>query len=389
MKEENPEAFWFNLWKILEEEANDAEQTAHHKFLLEKPELMDSYIFLKSHWHVIKRLEDFSHFHSESDWTKVQSRIKTVREASAVPPKVFSLGAMLRKAMPYAAAVTLLFTILYWVFTLPGNFREPRLSMTSFEAPLGSRAKVVLPDGSDVWINAGSMIQYYNDFNKNSRTVRLIGEAFFDVKKQELPFIVTTSEINIHVMGTSFSVKAYAEDEVIETTLVSGSLRIEKAAEIGPSFDDIILRPSQKATFYRSRGQVAVNMYNESEEGVVTINEEMIPAPSALSRINVVTKKDVSSEVSWKDGVLIFDIEPLGQLVRKLERRYNVEFIFEEEHLKDINYTGRLRELSLEQVLHAMRLTSPIDYYIIDKQVTLKYNKDLSHKYLDVTNQPK
>ena len=90
----------------------------------------------------------------------------------------------------------------------------------------GSRSRSLLPDGTTVWLNAGSKLYYENDFN-GTREVRLEGEAFFDVVKQtDRPFIVHTSGIDIKVLGTAFNVKSYPEDKTVETTLYRGLVQV-------------------------------------------------------------------------------------------------------------------------------------------------------------------
>jgi transmembrane sensor len=379
------QTFWNKTGKILDGKATEEEHAAYHQMLLSHPEFMDGYIFLKTHWSYFTNLDDFRQINTESDWIRLRSEIAERFKADVQPKPSVKLIPIMRAALPYAAAVAILISIAFWFYAMPNIFSKEEVSMHRFEAPLGSRAKVMLPDETEIWLNAGSMIEYSNDFNKGSRQVKLIGEAFFDVSKRDVPFVVNTSEINIRVLGTTFNIKAYAEDEIIETTLVTGSLLIERATDIGPGFDDITLQPKQKAIFHRRRGELAVNVYDETMDGVSTLNVTKVPEPSALSRVSIVTKQDVSPEVGWKDGVLVFDTEPLGTLVRKLERRYNVVFRFDDESMLKLNYTGRIRDHGLEQVLQAMKLTSPIVYAIEDKMVTLSLDPGTSKRYKDLT----
>jgi transmembrane sensor len=281
--------------------------------------------------------------------------------------------------LPYAAAIVVLIVFSWFTFQ-PGKqpvyFAE---TATTIEAPMGSRTHVVLPDGTGIWLNAGSVLTYSRNFNMNTREVALNGEAYFDVQKADLPFIVSTPDLHIRVLGTSFNVKAYEDDDFIETTLVSGSLVIEKGRAGGPGFQNIVLEPNQKAIFFRQEGSIALNQVKHT----LAEKEDLDPVRPVrnISRIQIAEKKDVTAEIGWKDGMLLVDREPLETLVRKLERRYDVTFVFREEGLRDYIYSGLLRDLTLEQVMRAMSYTSPIDFDIEDKTVYLSVNPDTRSKY--------
>lgn len=388
-QESNFSRFWDLTGKVLTEEACEDERREHKIMLLENQELLDSYVFLKSNWNRVYRLGLFQLVNTKDDWLQVKQQIESSSSQKRdKPAKTIALFSV-RRFLPYAAAVTVLVLIGSFLFFPPGRQIVPEPIITTIEAPLGSRTNIVLPDGTNVWLNAGSKLEYDMGFLSGIRQVKLVGEAFFEVIKAEHPFIVNTSEINIKVLGTSFNVKAYEEDDVIETTLVSGSLLIGKASQSGPHFDDILLKPRQKAIFYRKAGGIALN-----ETGKAISDDKrpeqlaVIPQP-VISGIRIQSKKDVESEIGWTNGMLIVEREPLRLFVKRLERRYDVTFVFDDDDLKSYNYTGQLQELTLEQVLHAMKITSPIDYTIEDKTVILRENKDSSYKYQRITRKPR
>ena len=132
------------------------------------------------------------------------------------------------------------------------------------EAQNGSRSRSVLPDGSTVWLNAGSKLYYENDFTGATREVRLEGEAFFDVvKKTDRPFIVHTSGIDIKVLGTAFNVKSYPEDKTVETTLYRGSVKVfrHEESETGA----IHLKPNEKLILSKEAAAKAENLSERAE----------------------------------------------------------------------------------------------------------------------------
>ena len=279
--------------------------------------------------------------------------------------------------LPYAAAAMLLIIISFFLFLYKP---EPSsVQFTTIDVPLGSTSHVMLPDGSGVWLNAGTTLSYSSGFNKDTRQVKLTGEAYFEVKSQQLPFMVSIPELNITVLGTRFNVKAYPDDDAIETTLESGKLMIEKADETGQHFDNIILQPNQKATFFRDRDILTLNQFNDAEKRVSE------PAPQqqqgVISQITVRQKRDISPELSWKEGILQVENEPLSRLARRLERRYGITFVFNDDELKDYIYSGTLKEITLEQVMHVLKLTSPINYDIIDQEVFLSVDPETMPKY--------
>ncbi len=280
--------------------------------------------------------------------------------------------------LPYAAAVAALI-VFAWLFFYPDHLFRTDDQFTTIEAPMGSKTRVVLPDGSHVWLNAGSTITYHNDYNLHSRTVQLCGEAFFDVEQRNLPFVVRTPELNILALGTSFNVKAYADDPFIETTLVSGRLLIEKSTLKGSRLEDIQLKPNQKAIFYRELGTLSLRHTDSMPEEVEEV--DLVKTAKEITRVKIQQKVDVTPEVGWKDGILLIDSEPLIALARILERRYNVSIVFKDEGLQDYVYSGRLKEPTLEQVMRAMQLTSPITFSIEDKMVYLSVDPETEYKY--------
>lgn len=288
-------------------------------------------------------------------------------------------------SLKFAAAAMLLLAGSILLYLLVKSPEVKPDFYTVVAAPMGSKTNVVLPDGSEVWLNSGSYISYSNSFNAGNRQVKLEGEAFFDVKAQEVPFLVTTSDINIRVLGTRFNVKAYSDDLAIETTLESGKVVIEKRKQQGPQFEEIVLKPNQKATFFREEEVVTLSQIDKKLDANAQAEVDLLPQ-RVISQVIVQQKKDIAAEIGWKDGVILVENEPLELLVRKLERRYGVDFVFRDEDLSSFKYSGRLKSLTLEQVLHALKLTSPIEYQIEDNKVILWVDPKQKSKYNQLIN---
>jgi ferric-dicitrate binding protein FerR (iron transport regulator) len=234
----------------------------------------------------------------------------------------------------------------------------PAPQFVEYVSPLGSRSFVKLTDGSKVWLNAGSTLKYNNTYGADNRELQLTGEAFFEVaKNKEIPLIVKTSEIDVIALGTKFNVKAYSEEKTIETTLIEGSVKLESStATIG---DNLVLKPNEKAVFTKKNQSMEMLAQNQPQ----TKTTEIIAKPK-LEIFESVVPEPI---ISWKDQRWVINNEKLGSLAVKLERRFDVNFIFDNELLKDYSFRGTLEDETLEQIMDAIKFTSPIKY-VIDKK---------------------
>ncbi|WP_271767725.1 FecR family protein [Aquimarina algiphila] len=202
----------------------------------------------------------------------------------------------------------------------------------------GDHKTVILPDGSSITLNADSSLKYPEEFDDDVRKVTLIGEAFFDIQRDESkPFIVQTEHLKVRVLGTSFNVKSYPKDEKIETTLVTGKVEVLQKEQITP----IVLEPSERATFDKKKSDIKVD------------------------------KVDSKNIVAWQEGKLIFDKTPLKQVVLDLNRKYNVEFVITSDSLLQYKYTGEFDNLELEEVLDLLKISSPINYKYLNNKIML------------------
>lgn len=198
-------------------------------------------------------------------------------------------------------------------------------------APMGTRTKFSLPDGSTGYLNAGSSIRFATVFKEKSREVSLNGEAYFDViSNPHKPFVVSGKNIRVAAYGTAFNVEAYPEDQTSEVTLVKGKVEIfgeknDKVQSLG------ILDPGEMCVF------------NNAESS------------SKFIRV------DVSKITSWRDGKLVFINEPFSEVVKKLNRKYSVNIVIKDERLKHYSYLATFEDESLEEVLNLLRLSAPIE----------------------------
>ena len=243
-------------------------------------------------------------------------------------------------------------------------------------APLGSKTSINLADGTKVWLNAGSRLKYPVNFSQNSRDVYLEGEAYFNVAKQKSrKFIVHTSELNIKVLGTEFNVKAYPEEKTIETTLVRGSVTIERNKNNSTeTFDPVYLEPNELAKFEKDDMSMEVT-------STLTEPDKSKKTRETKEKLVVMQRIDPVIYTSWKDPRWIIQGEELQSLAKKLERRYDVKITIENETLKRYKFSGTLTDETLEQVLNIIKITAPIKYTIENKDVYFTEDKSSIKSY--------
>lgn len=293
---------------------------------------------------------------------------------------------IIRNVLAYAA-VTLLLIGLPSLFIYRHYFMSPPDSidgkiLTQISAPKGSKTELVLADGSKVWLNAGSVLKYGTDFNKTNREVYLDGEAYFDVtKNKNKPFLVRANKLTLYVLGTSFNVKSYNEENTVETTLIKGAVKVEKSETDG-TISNYLLKPNQKAIFNKADG--AIKFYDLSDKKIIKkiIKEAPVPnlplkTENSIEPLSTLVEKDIS----WKDGYfLVFD-ETLESIMIKVERRFDIQVEFRSEAIKKLRYSGKIKESTPEQILEALKITSPIEYEMKGKQVVIWENPGRKEKF--------
>lgn len=220
----------------------------------------------------------------------------------------------------------------------------------------GSRTKLVLPDGSSVWLNAGSKLTYSKDFGSNNRNVSLSGEAFFDVvSNPEVPFEITTPNMQVKVLGTAFNVKSYPSEKTSETTVIRGTVEIISNQ-----------RPNEKFVLNRNEKLVVSNTTVENDKAQQTKQPYI-----TLGSPTYFKKDSTIIETSWVENRLVFDDEPFAEIAVKMERFYGVQVIFEEKSTEKLRLTGSFINETIEQALHALEMTGGFHYKIDQNTVRI------------------
>ena len=215
----------------------------------------------------------------------------------------------------------------------------------------GKRVQATLPDGSVVFINAGSKLSYTMNAK---REVYLSGEAYFDVKHDSAhPFIVHAGSLGIVVLGTAFDVKAYKDDKYIETTLIRGKVSVINEARPGKP---IVLLPNEKLTVGTENMLVKKLTVSAKQQTV----DSMAVAPAVNAQLQL--PDSGITETGWVNNRLTFKKETFDDLARQLERWYNVKIVFDNDRYSDKKLTGTFTGQGIDDVMRALQYTQPFHY---------------------------
>ena len=266
-----------------------------------------------------------------------RNRVESQKEIQSTSRRGFSLSALWR----YAAVVAIIIAvgcISYWQGEV--NVKDTFADI-SVEAPLGSKTKLYLPDGTLVWLNAGSRMTYSQGFGVDNRKVELEGEGYFEVKRNEkIPFFVKTKDLQLQVLGTKFNFRDYPEDHEVVVSLLEGKVGLN-------------------------------NLLREEKEAVLSPDERaVLNKANGLLTVESVTASNASQ---WTDGYLFFDEELLPDIAKELERSYNVKIHIANDSLKTFRFYGNFvrREQNIQEVLEALASTEKMQYKIEERNITI------------------
>ena len=213
----------------------------------------------------------------------------------------------------------------------------------TLSTPRGGQYCVTLPDGTIVWLNASTSLRFPTAFTGDNRKVEIKGEAYFEVAKNEaMPFIVTAGNSEVTVLGTHFNISAYADDKVIKTTLLEGSVKLSVIKQAGSE--------NEAATIKLQPGQQA-----------------QLDAANTLK----VVEADTEEAIAWKNGYFIFNNEDIESIMQKIVRWYDVKVIYDVND-KNIYFTGDIsRAENVSEVLRLLELTETVHFKIEGKTITV------------------
>ncbi len=302
-----------------------------------------------------------------------------------IVPKIKRLQYFLRK---YAAVVLLsviLGAVLYALIEKAFLPKVPQIAYNEITAPLGSKSNIHLPDGTEVTLNAGSKLTYGMDYGNKTREVTFIGEGYFKVAKQKnKPFIVHTFKTSIQALGTEFNVKAYPDENIIETILVKGSVlvnEIDPSKNSGVKNEGIRLKPGEKIRIYKTIAQKTQNETivadNQTKQPSLTSSQVSATGQSVVH----VAKTDIHVETSWKEKQWIIQGEDLQSLAVLLYRKFGLPIQINDTALYKYKFSGIIENETLEQIFSILKLTIPISYTINKGEAIWYFNGRLEKNY--------
>lgn len=263
-------------------------------------------------------------FDELSVWNKISKKIAHKRTRSTTWRILLNYSRVAAIVLPFAITIAVL-----------GYYNQIKLveqqvaEVCKITVPMGGKAQFFLPDSSQVWLNAGSSIEYPLNFAKEKRDVKLSGEAFFDISKDpNRPFIVNTQKMDVHVLGTSFNLSAYDNDPFVSTTLVTGKI----SAKLKGRNKEIEIIPGQR---------------------LMLCNDNMSYK---------ITRIDTSLYTDWRKGKMRFERTPLNEALRKLARWYDVPIEVGTGDLADLTLTATITLEPIDKVLKLMSVALDIDY---------------------------
>ncbi len=288
-------------------------------------------------WFSAVSREAASVYDKDKAFENFRNRVESQKEIQSTSRRGFSLSALWR----YAAVVAIIIAvgcISYWQGEV--NVKDTFADI-SVEAPLGSKTNLYLPDGTLVWLNAGSRMTYSQGFGVDNRKVELEGEGYFEVKRNEkIPFFVKTKDLQLQVLGTKFNFRDYPEDHEVVVSLLEGKVGLN-------------------------------NLLREEKEAVLSPDERaVLNKANGLLTVESVTASNASQ---WTDGYLFFDEELLPDIAKELERSYNVKIHIANDSLKTFRFYGNFvrREQNIQEVLEALASTEKMQYKIEERNITI------------------
>lgn len=229
-------------------------------------------------------------------------------------------------------------------YHLLGDSRQDFDTLTTAEGKVFK----MLDDGTKVWLNKNSTLNYNKAFGKHKREITLEGEAYFDVvKNKDIPLFIHAGNIDIEVKGTAFNVNAYKENPEIQVALLRGAIQVTDRLD---NKHQVFLKPNEKLIFSNTLSSKDQNNFK-----VMSL------------AANVLLK-----DTKWTADTLVFHKEKLKDLILRMEKKYDLKITIESEQLREKRFSGTFTNETIQQVLEALKLSYPLTYTINNRLVVIK-----------------
>ena len=343
------------LIKYIQKETSDAEEQDVYEWINQNPKHKDYFLELQNLW-VSQHLDNSRA--SDDEFLAMRQRIE-LEERNNTAPTASIPSKKQWLFWGYAASILLFVSIGLNIsqylnsqpeqttISTPTLAQLPHSAKQTFYTNKGIKAQLTLPDGSKVWLNSDSYIQYPNQFGEKNREILFSGEGYFEVEKDPTkPMLIRTQKgFKVEVLGTSFNLKAYNNDDYAETTLYTGALQV-RVPDITEKKERITqVKPLKSYTI---------------KEKTCYINSP---------------KGNIEDKYAWKDGVLIFDETPMKEVIKALERWHGTEFDIRDNRVYNYYLTATFKSESIIQIMEMIKLCTRLDYQVKENQVKLFLRK--------------
>ncbi len=295
--------------------------------------------------------------------------IGAIKDTSSVNPRIaFNKRS---KQLIFSSIIIAVTSIVFFAFFLQQkaiiNNKEVKNLESVVATKQGSRTKILLPDGTSVWLNGNSKLIYNNQhYGETIREVTLTGEAYFDVVKNAAkPFVIHTIAMDIKVLGTAFNVKSYASEKTSETSLIRGSIEVTL---INKANRKIMLKPNEKITVPNTK-DAAINTHSiamQLQKQVADTFKDVAVAPLKFD-----AKENTFKEIAWKENKLMFKKESLESIAVMLERWFGQPVEIRDEKLKLLQFTGNFHDENITQVLQALQASYNFNFITENKSIII------------------
>ena len=302
-------------------------------WLKASPENQKHFQQMREIWFSTISANEEERYNKEEAYSRFLNRTRQIPQEEKTVKKL-----SLHKFFYGAAAVALLCLISFASYRTGTEQVKKQFAEMVVEAPLGSKTRLYLPDGTLVWLNAGSKMSYAQDFGINERALNLTGEAYFEVtKNKHIPFKVHTDELDVKVLGTKFNFRNYQDDLEAKVCLLEGKVALSTQQK------ETILHPDQQALLDKKTGKLLISN----------------------------TKAAYSAE--WTNDRLYFDEALLPDIVKELERSYNIKITIADAALNSVRFYGnfRRREQSIREIMDVLSSTDKMTYTIEGKNIVI------------------
>jgi len=376
----NEERVWYLLSIQLSGEATAEELEEYNTLLTQYPELGMRAEIVRNIWNSKQKTLPATTNHFDKHLQRLSNHLAqpalqfdTEITGNALPEMEPEPHRSRLQWLWWASGVAASLLILFLVFSPAEKKGSRQVASNTISTRPGSKSKVELPDGTQVWLNADSKLTYGQNFLGNTREVTLTGEAYFDVAHatspetgQRIPFIIHTNSIDIKVLGTAFNVRSYPGEKTTETALIRGS--VEVTLHNNPD-KKIILKPDEKLIVSNGDATIIDSHVAENDS---TDNKPDSEPMMTLSKLHPY-KQDTAShyETMWVKNKLAFENEPLDRMLPEIERWYNVTIEVKNDSLNGLHFTGVFENKSLADVMDALSFSRGFHYDIKGAQVTM------------------